>query len=80
MDRVWRSITLLDIVGRRSSNRRPLGANAITYKWRWRGQNERTRFIALPRISQGWGYLSANEISLAVDHWNGPSFLFLEYS
>lgn len=35
---------------------------------------------ALPRISKGWGYPSGEEISVAVDRWNGPPFLFLEYS
>lgn len=35
---------------------------------------------ALPRISEGWGYTSAEEISVAVNHWGGPPFLFLEYS
>jgi hypothetical protein len=35
---------------------------------------------ALPRILEGWGYTSAEEISVAVNHWDGPPFLFLEYS
>ena len=49
-----------------------LGSRAMTYSYKLP--------IALPRISQGWGYTSADEISIAVNHWNGPSFLFLEYS
>ncbi len=35
---------------------------------------------AIPPILNGWGYPDADELQEVVSHWNGPSFLFLEYS
>ena len=35
---------------------------------------------AIPSILNRWGYPDAEELRVAVNHWNGPSFLFLEYS
>ena len=35
---------------------------------------------AIPPILNGWGYPDADELQEVVSHWNGPPFLFLEYS
>ena len=35
---------------------------------------------AIPPMLNGWGYPDADELQEAVSHWNGPPFLFLEYS
>ena len=35
---------------------------------------------AIPPVLKGWGYPDADELQEVVSHWNGPPFLFLEYS
>lgn len=35
---------------------------------------------AIPPVLNGWGYPDADELQEVVSHWNGPPFLFLEYS
>jgi hypothetical protein len=35
---------------------------------------------AIPPVLNGWGYPAADELQEVVSHWNGPTFLFLEYS
>ena len=34
----------------------------------------------IPPMLNGWGYPDADELQEVVSHWNGPPFLFLEYS
>lgn len=35
---------------------------------------------AIPSIIKGWGYPDARELQVVVSRWDGPRFLFLEYS